>query len=100
MRIESQSFWIKLELPQPVGHRRYPDELIIARVRQRDGSWLWKVNEADYMDGAVLNRDLEWEWNSLPSSRTDEELQRTRYSSFEEALVHVEKYADSIMENT
>lgn len=52
--------------------------------------WLIRRSETDV--GPVLNRLLEWEYNSSPSSRTNEEIERTRYHSMDEAFVYLERY--------
>jgi hypothetical protein len=54
------------------------------RIRIRPGnpeSWA-VVGEGS----SVLSRDGDWEYESLPSNRTDEFLQRCRYGSYAEAF--------------
>lgn len=65
----------------------------IRKIHQRDGSWLWFVRQSHLVEGPVLNRLLEWEYNSLPSSRDADELDRTRYVSLDEAMTYVWKWA-------
>lgn len=68
------------------------EELFITRTTQRDGSCLWKVyNDNEQM---TLNRDLEWEFEPRPSSRTDEYLARNRFS-YVKAFEIVEKYSEN-----
>lgn len=38
------------------------------------------------VDNGVLNKDLQWEYEPMPSSRTDEFIARTRFDSIDEAL--------------
>lgn len=45
------------------------------RVEARGQGW-WVVTNG----GAVLNKDGQWEYEPLPSSRTDEFLARTRFT--------------------
>jgi len=47
-----------------------------------------------YADNRTLNKKLEWEYESLPSSRTKKYLKNNRYSSKEEALEYLEKYIE------
>jgi hypothetical protein len=51
---------------------------------------LWCVKDGSN----VLNRKGEWEFEMMPSSRTDAFLKRTRYSR-EDAFAAWEKYADT-----
>lgn len=44
--------------------------------------WVVKM---DRSQGWVLGKDTEWHWEPLPSSRTDEFLSNTRFSSPDEA---------------
>jgi hypothetical protein len=66
-----------------------PEAVEIRRIQQADLSWKWMVKEPGIEGGAVLNRLLEWEYQSSPSNRTTDDLQRTRYVSMEEALQYV-----------
>lgn len=43
-------------------------------------------------DGYVLNRDGQWEYEPLPSNRSDEFLLRTRHVTPEDALAWYEHY--------
>lgn len=58
------------------------DAVRIEARDQKDGSRKWVVCQA----GEVLNKKGHWEWEPLPSSRTDNFLQRTRFDSPQEAL--------------
>jgi hypothetical protein len=84
MKVEINSYFVK------TGHLHGlpsdDDGVVVSRIKQRSGEYLWFIKMASLVEGPVLNRDLEWEYNSLPSARRDEELQRTRYASVEEAL--------------
>jgi len=90
IKLEPLSYLV--ELQQYTGQTF--DDLEIRHIRQRDGKWLWSIKRAALVEGPVLNRDLEWEYNSLPSNRDKEELDRTRYQSCEEALEYVKKYLE------
>ena len=46
------------------------------------GRWVVKM---DRSNGWVLGKDAEWHWEPLPSSRTDEFLNNTRFQSPDEA---------------
>lgn len=48
----------------------------------------WVVKNCD----EVLNKDGEWEYEPMPSSRTDDFLERTRFSNLEDARRAYEKY--------
>ena len=55
--------------------------IYVEQRAQRDGSILWCIVTSF---SEVFNRDLQWEWEPMPSSRTDEFIARTRFT-FEEA---------------
>ena len=52
------------------------------RVRQLEGRDLWAIREA----GFVLDRNGEWEYEPLPSSRDEDFLVRCRFDTPEEAV--------------
>lgn len=56
--------------------------LTVDRVWQRDGADRWAVRDG----GVCITREIESEYEPLPSSRTDEFLARCRFDTFEEAL--------------
>jgi hypothetical protein len=58
----------------------YRDESTIIRLRR--GSVGWSVEK----NGSVLNKRGDWEHEPLPSSRTDEFFQATRFSALDEAI--------------
>lgn len=58
------------------------EDVRLVRRRNRDGVSKWAVVNR----GAALNADGEWEWEPIPSSRTDEYLARTRFATPEAAL--------------
>jgi hypothetical protein len=49
---------------------------------QRDGSNVWAVTSF----GDVLNKQGEWEYEPMPSSRTDAFLRRTRWEDRDKAI--------------
>jgi len=55
----------------------------VASIYPRDGSRQWIIQNRG---GDVLNRDGEWEYQPMPSSRTDEFLARTRWSDARAAI--------------
>lgn len=57
-------------------------DIVLQRCQQEDGSSNWKIAEK----GFVLNCNGEWEFESIPSSRTDAYFKRTRFDTAEEAL--------------
>lgn len=65
-----------------VSDRRFANEVLIQRSRQIEGPALWAVR----FNGSVLNKQGEWEWEPMPSSRDDEFLARCRWDSAEEAI--------------
>lgn len=83
--------------PPPVGIPPSPTITIERRSRGwhvseghgvvKDGHDMWAVCHL----GFVLNKELEWEDEPLPSSRTEEFIQRTRWGSYEEAWAAAEK---------
>lgn len=68
-----------------------PGEVRIERATQRDGRHKWAVRRA----GSCLNRDSEFEYEPLPSSRDDEFLARCRFDSAESAYAAWESYEAS-----
>lgn len=62
---------------------RLTDEDRIEEARQSDGSILWAVRRAGT---SCLATDGHWEFEPMPSSRDDDFIQRTRYTSPEAAL--------------
>ena len=53
---------------------------------------IWKV----YYFRECLSKDLEWVYESQPSSRTEDFLEKTRFSSPEEALLCYKKFLEKI----
>lgn len=51
---------------------------------QQDGHRLW-VLKMEYSNGWILGKDAEWHREPLPSSRTDEFINLTRFNSPDEA---------------
>lgn len=58
------------------------EETTAERVRQKFGSEKWAVRR----NGRVLNKQGEWEWEPMPSSRDEEFLARCRFPTFVEAI--------------
>jgi hypothetical protein len=56
---------------------------LLCRVRQRDKSDLWAIRRLS----STLNRDGEWEYEPIPSSRDDEYMARNRYQTAGEAYL-------------
>jgi hypothetical protein len=54
----------------------------IIRTEQRTGPAKWKVLNGGY----CLTKTGDWEWEPLPSSRTDEFIERCRFNSAQEAI--------------
>jgi hypothetical protein len=57
-------------------------DVAIDRVRQIKGEDLWAVRRS----GGCLNKDGEWEYEPMPSSRDDEFLARCRFATAREAI--------------
>ncbi|MGJ7553066.1 hypothetical protein ACSFBI_03650 [Variovorax sp. RB3P1] len=74
--VDVSSFTIK------VSENRYADDITVQRARQLEGPPLWKV----CYRGSVLNKHGTWEYEPMPSSRTDEFLGRCRFASAELAI--------------
>jgi hypothetical protein len=62
-------------------------EVEAKRRRQRDGSSLWAVTYGS----EVLNRNGEWEYEPIPSSRDDDFLRRCRFASLSDAILAFEE---------
>ena len=54
----------------------------LERRKNREGISRWAVVNRS----CVLNKEGEWEWEPIPSSRTDEYLARTRFDTPSDAL--------------
>lgn len=65
-----------------VSKDRFASPVRIQRARQMEGPDKWKVER----DGSVLNKSGDWEYEPLPSSRSDEFLARCRYDTAQEAI--------------
>ena len=59
------------------------EEMIGHKVR------MWAIKAGD---DEVLGKDGEWELQPMPSSRTPEFFERTRWDNFEEALAFAQAY--------
>jgi len=57
--------------------------LTVQSMSQLDGRTLWKIADGF---GNVLNKQGEWEWEPMPSSRDDEFLARCRYATLDDVL--------------
>jgi hypothetical protein len=55
----------------------------LQRMKQRDDSYLWAILKGEH---SVMNREGEWEYQPLPSSRDNAFLKRTRFSTAMDAL--------------
>lgn len=58
------------------------EQVRIERARQMFGPDLWAIRK----NGNVLNKEGEWEWEPMPSSRDDEFLARARFATAEQAI--------------
>lgn len=63
------------------------DEITVQRRRQIDGPDLWAV----CLRGYVLNKKGKWEYEPIPSSRTDAFLKRCRFNGLLEAVRAAER---------
>jgi hypothetical protein len=57
-------------------------EIEIIRAKQRTGPDKWKAIHGGY----CLTKSGEWEWEPMPSSRTDDFIERCRFDSAQEAI--------------
>lgn len=72
-------------------HRPYPEiKLVLRHSKDSESEWKWAIQNGSN----VLNRDLVWEWEPMPSSRTEEFIASTRFS-LEEAKTTLEKYLNA-----
>lgn len=56
--------------------------VILERCGQRDGSDLWAIREG----GSCLNKDGQWEYEPIPSSRDKDFIGRCRWATAQDAL--------------
>ncbi len=69
-------------MPQRVENGRIYGEITVQKRPQMDGSVKWAVYQRSTF---VLNKDMQWEFEPIPSSRDDEFLARTRFDTLLEA---------------
>lgn len=62
----------------------YARKILIESRGQEDGTMLWVV-KMEESNGWVLGKDAEWYYEPLPSSRSNEFIKLTRFSSPDEA---------------
>jgi hypothetical protein len=60
----------------------------IIKQHQRDLSTKWAIVDSGY----TLNKLGEWEFQSMPSSRTSEYLERNRYDSYADAVAMLDEH--------
>lgn len=65
-------------------------EVHIDEAMQRDGSRLFAVRRGAW----TANRDGEWEYEPIPSSRDDDYLLRCRFADWETAFLLAQRMAD------
>ena len=58
------------------------DGFEVIRVAQRAGADKWKVLNGGY----CLTKAGDWEWEPIPSSRTDDFIERCRFDTAQEAI--------------
>ncbi len=68
-------------------HRDPSNLICLQRAVQQDGTVLWAVRSlGSFMPGFTLNKQSEFEFEPLPSSRTRAYLKRCRFPTPEDAL--------------
>jgi hypothetical protein len=60
----------------------YVRGITLERCKQRDGSYKWAIRS----HGQVMTKTGKWEYEPMPSSRTDAFLKRARFDSVDEAV--------------
>ena len=75
-------------IPAEVQSYNLSDTVQLIRCRNRNQPDTWKIG---YLH-ECLNHDLRWEYESMPSSRTEEYLKRCRWDSAEEAYEAWERF--------
>jgi hypothetical protein len=69
------------------------DDITLQRRTQRDGSHRWVVYR--FGTSYALNRDGQWEYEPIPSSRDDAYLARTRFATLMEAYECFRQYSST-----
>jgi hypothetical protein len=64
----------------------YSNGVVLEPVYQLDGGVLWAIRKPYQSPGQCLNKKGEWEFEPLPSSRTNSFFRRCRFGSIEGAL--------------
>lgn len=70
----------------------YSNGVVLEPVYQNDpGVILWAIRRPYQSPGQCLNKNSEWEFEPIPSNRTEEFYQRCRFSSMVEAFAAWDK---------
>jgi hypothetical protein len=67
-------------------------EIVICRRIGRGNVERWAIYQAEGMNFPCLNVDGEWEYEPMPSNRSEEFLAQCRFESLEVAVAHLEQY--------
>lgn len=81
---------VNIEIQEYIVTSKCGQEFIVQRRIQKDNDLLWCVLSIGNM---CLNDKLEWEFEPLPSSRSDKYLKRTRFK-FDEAIDLIKRYVN------
>lgn len=66
----------------------------VKRMVQRDGSVKWAV----YVSGMIVDRNGDWGFECLPSSRTEEYLAAHRFDTLPEAMRHARRAVEKVFQ--
>lgn len=72
--------------------RRY--NVSVKNVGNPDGPDRWAIFKSG---NACLNKDGEWEYQSMPSSRDDDFYERCRYASRDEAIAYYQRWKTAMV---
>lgn len=88
LQVNVASAWVIR--PDDVLNGRYPEGVQVVDTCSRDDDKSWAIRAS----GRCMNHEGDWEFEPLPSSRTDEFFARCRWPTLEAALVFACKKLD------
>jgi len=74
---------VEVSLPTERGKKEYRSGVTLDACRSIDGGYSWAIRQSN---GFCLDKDGDWEYESMPSSRDDQFYEMCRFPTIEKAL--------------